>query len=183
MKLMSKRGHTAIHEAGHVVAFCHFSNGIYAAHLAGADGAIVDRDGCTVHCLGLVEPRTSFDEATLRKDRDAAVYDAGIRNMVCSLAGPYAEARHRKISADAVALSYGTDDFNGADEIATHIEPDPKRCEHLHQRVERIVRKFLREPEVWCQIQAVADVLFRDGRIGGDHILLPRIDRRRDLDP
>ena len=180
---MSKRRDTAIHEAGHVVAYCHFANGVYAAHLAGADRVIVDRHGRTVHCLGLVEPRTSFDEAFLREDRRAAVYDSGVRVMVCSLTGPYAEARHRKRSRAAIALTYGTNDFNEANEIAARIEPDPERCEHLHQRVDRIVQKLLREPEVWCQIQAVANVLFRDGRIEGDHALLRRIDRRCDLDP
>jgi hypothetical protein len=103
--------------------------------------------------------------------------------MVCIMAGSYAEAKHRKQSVVAIGLTYGRGDFDESDTIAKFIEPDPEGLSQLHGRTEGIVKRFLREPDVWALIQTVAEVLSRDGTIDGEHALLRDIDGWRAFDP
>ena len=167
---------TAVHEAGHAVAYCHFAHGFHYAHVA-PDGEryIIDRRDRVVAAAGLTEPRTHFDEPALFPHglptiagypREKAL-ERGLRVLICSLAGPYAEARHRRCSCLAVILGGGSEDWDEAKAIAAYIKPDDPTS--VLDRAERIVRAFLRERDAWGQITALADNLLRHGRIDGSH--------------
>jgi hypothetical protein len=75
------RRHTAIHEAGHVAAYCHLTHGIHGARLAGPDQTIVDRRGRAVPCLGLTEACTSFNEPVLWPSKVKDIRDIKIDNV------------------------------------------------------------------------------------------------------
>src|SRR4051812_7989016 len=54
---------TAVHEAGHAVAYCHFAHGFHYAYVApNSERQIVDRRDRIVDCMGLTEPGTHFDD-------------------------------------------------------------------------------------------------------------------------
>ena len=128
----------AVHEAAHVVAFCRLGDGIVAAYLEpGREG------GETFH----------------------HVMGATTEYLLCTLAGSFAEARYRRKSPALCGLDGGQVDFDTARAIAAVIEPNEAQRVALMLRAERDVRAFLNKPNVWQQIEAVADVLQRDGHI------------------
>jgi hypothetical protein len=182
---------TAIHEAGHAVAYCHFTHGIHKAELIQPGANHVDQRGrVRKGLLGIVQPVTHLNEQVYvmsgtkdidalapkvggsKEDREtflAAFYDRGVRVMISTWAGPYAEAKHRRRSP--FYLMFGEDEKE-ARNIANFIEPAEDKREALRDRVEDIVRRFLREPSVWARIQAIAEVLVRERAIDFDHPLV-----------
>ena len=84
------------------------------------------------------------------------------------LAGPYAEARYRKICTFTVFLSGGEGDLERAQkEVADFGRDDAERraiIEPLHDRAARLVRR----PPIWAAILALADALLRQGSIEGE---------------
>jgi hypothetical protein len=135
----------AIHEAGHVVAHCRLGNGVIGAWLDYA------HDGGRTTGKKKADPRTE---------------------MLCCYAGCFAEARYRRTSVVKCAVRGGQVDFYMAKDFADELEGDATQRRGLILGVEREVRRFIRQPDVWQQIEAVADVLVREGYIDGEHPLL-----------
>jgi hypothetical protein len=186
---------TAFHEAGHVVSHCHFGHGILRAHvLARGQTKITDHRGRTVKCHGLTEPILHFKEPKLglsieqylgpvemRQRVREAFSERGTRVIICSYAGPWVEARRRRKSVAAVMLSGGNDDAEEIESILTWLAPGNEVRKQLVLRCLRIVKSFLREPGIWQQVEAVANLLIRDGTVEGDHTLLADITGMRPL--
>jgi hypothetical protein len=72
-------------------------------------------------------------------------------------------------------------DAKEARDVADFIEPDKEKRKALHDRVEFIVRRFLRERTVWDRIIAIADVIVRERAIDWEHPLVREIKQRRPL--
>jgi hypothetical protein len=150
-KEMSRRfRRVAIHEAGHVVAETRLGDGIAEAWV---DPGYSGRTVSNSDLRSLVPPL----------------------GLLILLAGPFAEARYKKTTP--VAAGGGRGDFAKAIILATDLEPDSARRHQLFVEVEREVRRFIRTPDVWQQIEAVADVLMRDGYIDQHHPLLIQPER------
>jgi len=138
---MNRLRYIAVHEAAHVVAYCHLGEGIVDAWLKpGREGGLVTHP-----------PVVNTAEA-----------------MMCILAGTYAEARYRRKSVVECTLYGGRGDYEAALDIATAMGFDDGAKRHaLMRQVERDIKAFIGMPEIRRQIEIVADVLMRDGYIDG----------------
>jgi len=189
---------TAYHEAGHVVAHCHFGLGIDSAHvLRRGQTEMEDNRGRAVKCSGLTQPILHFNDhlwgrsleqllggpcpGELHRLFGEALLVRGTRVLICDYAGPWVEARKRKMGLAAVMLSGGYEDMESFESILKWLAPDEEVREQLAKRCERIAEGFLREPSIWQQVEAVANILIRDGIIKGDHPLLAGIKGMRPL--
>jgi hypothetical protein len=139
---MRQRAVTAVHEAAHAVAACRYRRRFHSVHV-GMGVPILDRRGRSIEAMGLCDGG-SFDDhrlwshisesplagvASLRREE-------GFRNMVLTLAGPVAEARHKRQSLASIYLGYGRDDFDEAQAVAKFLAFDAADEEALFQAAE-----------------------------------------------
>lgn len=149
---------TAVHEAGHAVAYCRFFGGIYHARIAPRGTKLSSARG---PCFGYVS----------HPHQRRTTQDARIRTIMCLLAGPVAQARYERRSLLIISLTGGADDYEQSKTLAKTIEP-MKFYKTVLDQFEDETRTFLSEPGVWDRVLAVADVLMRTGEISGDHELI-----------
>jgi hypothetical protein len=179
--LMTFNRNTAYHEAGHVIANCHFGYGIEYAY--------VNRYERERREIGVIGGETMPAAGAFHLDMDLPPpgHDIWQRVLIMTLAGPLVEARRARWSFNAVMFGGGSADMEAALRIAEWVAPEwqvdagsPDSGALLNTAI-KATRKFLREPGIWDQIEAVADVLMRDGIIEGDHSLLRDIEGWRPL--
>jgi hypothetical protein len=70
--------------------------------------------------------------------------DDGFRSIVIRLAGPVAEARHRRCSLVAVALGGGHNDYYEADAVVRFLARNPADRNDLIRAAEDEARRFVR---------------------------------------
>jgi hypothetical protein len=141
---------TAIHEAGHAIAFLAMGVpvervDVYAKH--GEKGKL--RVGGRV--------RTPDGRVTTIRQEVTGLY-----------AGPIAEARHRRCSNIDLLLSSGRSDLEQIKELLAELSHEAK--ERAHKECEAIARAIVKER--WVDILALANTLVRIG-----HVVEPRLEK------
>lgn len=164
----------AIHEAGHCLAYWWNGQFIYRAVVCAPKGGtlVIDRRGREVACTGLVEGSSFIANPVLMLDRgrlalDDEVLDGLERDLLHCYCGPIAEARHSRVGVVAVQLSAGSEDYSQARRLL-EIVPDEMRsaiADSAHKRSKALVRRY------WPAVQAVADLLQRQGDVEGEAIV------------
>jgi hypothetical protein len=100
--------------------------------------------------------------------------------MICTAAGAYAERRYRRGTGTHASWE---GDHERLEEIDYFVRCYPRGYRDHYAYAVRSACRFIREPKVWAKVEAVADVLMRDGIIEGDHSLLRDIEGWRPLRP
>jgi len=163
----------AIHEAGHCLAYWWNGQFIYRAVVCDPKGRtlVIDRRGREVACTGLVEGSSFIADPVLMLGRGRLVLDEVLddleRDLLHCYCGPIAEALHSRVGDVAVQLSAGSDDYSQARRLL-EIVPDEMRsaiADSAHKRSKALVRRY------WPAVQAVADLLQRQGDVDGEAIV------------
>lgn len=176
----------AVHEAGHVVAMCHFTCGIRGAYVkARGLRKLVDKHGDVWEgSAGVAISGAGFSHQDAFKSLEVmashfaspetrnTIASHGIQAIVAGLAGPLADERHQR-----KALTWGCyEDWEKAFGVARFLHP--ANPEGLLAWAEQFTQAFLDEPGMWERVIAVADVLTADGYMDGHHPVLAGIERR-----
>jgi hypothetical protein len=164
---------SAVHEAGHAIAYWAFGVLPDSVELPRNLGdELVDSWGRKVICSGLTEA-SFFDHLFLplsespREVRGKLIKAAQIR-AICDYAGPFAEARYRHASELWVLLTCGYQDFDHAKKVIRWVTTDPELVNKISLIVERAARRVI---SVYAPaIKALAKELEYAGRVEDERI-------------
>jgi hypothetical protein len=179
----------AFHEAGHAVAYCVFSSGSLVACVFDPADKRADPDtfGACVPAVpfsGFMEECGAgnvHDFVGLSDAQREAIIEDGLRDIVCTFAGPVAEARARGMGP--TAFPGGSSDFEQACAIAKFIAPGKAKKVLTYGKA--VADAWVHLEPTWELIEAVAALLMRDGHIDGallgdagvDSLALPDLER------
>jgi hypothetical protein len=185
--LTKGRRHTAIHEAGHAVAYWSFGCLPYGVQLASIPGQpIIDRHGREVRAHGLVEA-SFFSPIDSLDTFPHAVKGISVRRAqieaICAYAGPVAEARARKTALLNVLWTYGTDDYKRVMTVVDWMNLDTARKDQVFEIVDWAARRIMTEYR--DAVNALADVILKERQVDGsriDQIIVRATGRQRPID-
>ena len=179
----------AVHEAGHVVTEWLLGTCPHAVHLLAPGEEIKDRRGRMVRDVGgLVESGLSYNPYHLLGGPPAHTWLAeqpdetrrsslahGLAVAATLLAGPIAEARHRKVSLAWILMSGGRDDYESVGDIAVDLCAGMEGQRRFQWEADLLARRLLRG--VMPAVVSLAGVLHRLDTLDGDRLraLLPRL--------
>ncbi len=172
------RKESAIHEAGHAVAFWAIGVLPYTVWIPAYRGEkFVDRrnrvrsiDGiCDASFFDMVLPLSGFPLSRLPAEfRPIWIRNAQL-NAICAYAGPIAEARYCRCPLLRVLMTTGKDDFDTVLTSLRWLAPDDK---NIYRRLEFLVSAAARRlvKMYATSISAVAEELEDKGQVGPERI-------------
>lgn len=166
---------TAVHEAGHALAYWWNGQGIHSVSVRTKAeilaGQYVDRRGRESNPGGIVEASDFIGSPSLiREYRLYGMYD-GLQEMVArdllhAFSGPVAEALHRGVDLEWVLYAGGRSDWQHASELLALL-PDDDRPEAERLAIARC-RELMRH--YWPAVQVLASVLQARGVVDGEEV-------------
>lgn len=166
---------TAIHEAGHALAFWwngqHIDRVTVRTHAQAICGPMIDLRGNLQNAEGLVEadylvPHPFLDPPGIAECLPSMV-EAIERDLIDCFAGPVAEAVHRHTPSDALFRASGILDQRRGYALISLLPPR-KLLDAESQAIARSRRLVHR---YWSAVNAVADLLQARGSVSGDVIM------------
>jgi hypothetical protein len=171
------RKESAVHEAGHAVAYWAIGVLPYTVWIPAYRGEkFVDRrnrvrslDGiCDASFFNMLLPSSGIPLGGLPMPmRSIAVKHAQL-NAMCAYAGPIAEARYRRCLLLRVLMTTGKDDFDSTLTTLRWLAPD----ENIYRRLELLVSAAARRlvKMYATSISALAEELVDKGQVGSERI-------------
>jgi len=180
----------AVHESGHALA--RWYTGDFTDFVVvrtddeiATEGPYIDRRDREVYengftdCYSRYKPLgddiSDFDEAIRNRMRNAMEIQ-----LIHTLAGPIAEARHSRKSLKVIMFLGGWGDYNFANKCAKEFATTSKN-DFLHT-AEKRVRAIFKEPGIWPAVLAVAMKLQSKRVLNGDEVskIIQKVTKQRE---
>lgn len=166
---------TAIHEAGHAVAYWLTGTLPYSVHISSTESpTITDRRNRVQYFRGLTEavrfsgfvPRQQLS----RQAAQNAVIDAQIE-AICCYAGPVAQAKYTRWGLNATLMfSGGIDDVRRATAALKWITSDSESISALEVNAIATARRLLSHRRAWASVYVLANELLHRRHIDAESL-------------